>query len=141
MPQVGFEPTIPAFKRAKTVHALDRAAPVIGISPSNITKKILICKCSETYTRPGRSYIITIFIHAQVQYCTGIYMIHETVLPLKFISHAVSKRSFPFRTVIILHTFNTKYTKKSVSRDFKICIKENQLLCKSLIVNHVFMWL
>jgi hypothetical protein len=30
MPQVGFEPTIPAFERAKTVHALDRAANVIG---------------------------------------------------------------------------------------------------------------
>jgi hypothetical protein len=27
---VGFEHTIPAFKRAKTVHALDRAATVIG---------------------------------------------------------------------------------------------------------------
>jgi hypothetical protein len=26
MPQVGFEPTIPVFERAKTVHALDRAA-------------------------------------------------------------------------------------------------------------------
>jgi hypothetical protein len=26
---VGFEPTIPAFKRAKTVHSLDRAATVI----------------------------------------------------------------------------------------------------------------
>jgi hypothetical protein len=30
MPQVGFEPTIPVFERAKTVHALDRAATVIG---------------------------------------------------------------------------------------------------------------
>jgi hypothetical protein len=30
MPRVGFEPTIPAFERAKTVHALDRAATVIG---------------------------------------------------------------------------------------------------------------
>jgi hypothetical protein len=29
-PQVGFEPTIPVFKRAKTVHALDLAATVIG---------------------------------------------------------------------------------------------------------------
>jgi hypothetical protein len=29
MPQVGFEPTIPAFKRAKTVHALYRAVAVI----------------------------------------------------------------------------------------------------------------
>jgi hypothetical protein len=30
MPRVGFETTIPEFKRAKTVHALDRAATVIG---------------------------------------------------------------------------------------------------------------
>jgi hypothetical protein len=30
--RVGFEPTIPAFERAKTVLALDRAATVIGIS-------------------------------------------------------------------------------------------------------------
>jgi hypothetical protein len=28
MPQVGFEPTIPVFQRANTVHALDRAATV-----------------------------------------------------------------------------------------------------------------
>jgi hypothetical protein len=31
MPEVGFEPTIPAFERAKRVHALARAATVIGI--------------------------------------------------------------------------------------------------------------
>jgi hypothetical protein len=30
MPRVGFEPTIPAFERAKTVHASDRATAVIG---------------------------------------------------------------------------------------------------------------
>jgi hypothetical protein len=30
MPRVGFEPTIPVFERAKPVHALDRAAAVIG---------------------------------------------------------------------------------------------------------------
>jgi hypothetical protein len=29
MPQVGFEPTIPVFERAKTVHASDGAATVI----------------------------------------------------------------------------------------------------------------
>jgi hypothetical protein len=33
MPRVGFEPTIPVFERAKTVHALDRAAVVIGNAP------------------------------------------------------------------------------------------------------------
>jgi hypothetical protein len=30
MPWVGLEPTIPVFERAKTFHALDRAATVIG---------------------------------------------------------------------------------------------------------------
>jgi hypothetical protein len=30
MPLVGFEPKIRVFERAKTVHALDRAATVIG---------------------------------------------------------------------------------------------------------------
>jgi hypothetical protein len=30
MPGVGFEPTIPVFERAKTVHVLDRAATVTG---------------------------------------------------------------------------------------------------------------
>jgi hypothetical protein len=30
MPRVGLELTIPAFERAKTVYALDRAATVIG---------------------------------------------------------------------------------------------------------------
>jgi hypothetical protein len=30
MPWVGFEPTIPVFEWAKTVHALDRTAIVIG---------------------------------------------------------------------------------------------------------------
>jgi hypothetical protein len=34
MPWVGFEPTIPAFERAKRVHALDRAATVTGPAPS-----------------------------------------------------------------------------------------------------------
>jgi hypothetical protein len=30
MPRVGLEPTIPAFERTKTVHALDRETTVIG---------------------------------------------------------------------------------------------------------------
>jgi hypothetical protein len=37
MPRVGFEPTIPAFKRAKTVHALDHAATAIGVKAWNIS--------------------------------------------------------------------------------------------------------
>jgi hypothetical protein len=35
MPWVGFEPIIPVFERAKTVHALDRAATMIGSFGSN----------------------------------------------------------------------------------------------------------
>jgi hypothetical protein len=38
MPRVGFEHMIPMFEQAKTVHALDRAATVIGFgdtSPHN----------------------------------------------------------------------------------------------------------
>jgi hypothetical protein len=30
MPRVGIEPTMPVFERAKRVHALDRAATLIG---------------------------------------------------------------------------------------------------------------
>jgi hypothetical protein len=39
MSRVGFQTTIPAFERAKTVHALDRAATVI----CNVKKKKLRC--------------------------------------------------------------------------------------------------
>jgi hypothetical protein len=43
-PQVGFQLTIPVFERAKKVHALDRAATVIG--PETIASVILICTTS-----------------------------------------------------------------------------------------------
>jgi hypothetical protein len=38
MPRVGFQPTIPVFKRVKMVHALDRAATVIDFSSSHLPK-------------------------------------------------------------------------------------------------------
>jgi hypothetical protein len=40
MPRVGFEPTIPVFEGAKTVHALDRAVTVFGISEYTYSKFI-----------------------------------------------------------------------------------------------------
>jgi hypothetical protein len=43
MPRVGFEPTIPAFERMKTIHALDRATTVIGISV--ISKELFQIDC------------------------------------------------------------------------------------------------
>jgi hypothetical protein len=46
MPRVGLEPTIPVFERAKTVHALDRAAIVIGIKfNTHINVKIKLSLC------------------------------------------------------------------------------------------------
>jgi hypothetical protein len=42
---MGFEPTIPAFERMKSVHTLDRAATAIGCSPiftTNFISAILI---------------------------------------------------------------------------------------------------
>jgi hypothetical protein len=39
MPRVGYEPTIPAFERAKTFHASDRAATVISRRCRQTAKK------------------------------------------------------------------------------------------------------
>jgi hypothetical protein len=36
--EVGFEPTIPVFERAKTVHALDRGAIVFGSQLFSLSK-------------------------------------------------------------------------------------------------------
>jgi hypothetical protein len=54
MPQVGFETTIPIFERAKTVHALDRAANLIGEyitlvhnKQTYISKSLSRCKISK----------------------------------------------------------------------------------------------
>jgi hypothetical protein len=40
MPRVGFEPTIPVFERANTIHALDRAATVIGKFTCTLVNKV-----------------------------------------------------------------------------------------------------
>jgi hypothetical protein len=51
MPLVGFDPTIQAFERAKTVHAIDSAAILIGCHPSNIYKiKIFSVKHQRSTT-------------------------------------------------------------------------------------------
>jgi hypothetical protein len=42
MPGMGFEPTIPVFERAKTLHALDRAAIAIDTCYYYVLKLIKI---------------------------------------------------------------------------------------------------
>jgi hypothetical protein len=54
MPRVGFELTIPAFERAKTVHALDCAASVIGLSFKYPTEN------NYRYLNPVRSVVMRI---------------------------------------------------------------------------------
>jgi hypothetical protein len=39
VPSVGFEPTIPASERAKTVHALDRSVTVTGLLDNAFLKR------------------------------------------------------------------------------------------------------
>jgi hypothetical protein len=40
--RVGFEPTTPVFERAKTVHALDRSAIVIGLQRCQYRKLYIV---------------------------------------------------------------------------------------------------
>jgi hypothetical protein len=55
MPRVEFEPMIPVFERAKIVHALDRAATVIGGSCLKSRKCMAIYATSaHSLTRVGR---------------------------------------------------------------------------------------
>jgi hypothetical protein len=46
MPLVGYKPTIPVFEQAKTFHALDHAATVIGYS-SHLHFNNLYCQLKE----------------------------------------------------------------------------------------------
>jgi hypothetical protein len=58
MPRVRFEPTIPALERVKTVHALDRAATVIGnieILKTKLTSVVLVRKRTIPNERPPLS--------------------------------------------------------------------------------------
>jgi hypothetical protein len=48
MPQVGFEPTIPVFERAKTVHVLDRAATSVGRLTKPTAKYVSLTLCAYT---------------------------------------------------------------------------------------------
>jgi hypothetical protein len=43
MPRVGLESTIPAFERAKTVHSVDRAVTVIGMTHISGIQLFFLC--------------------------------------------------------------------------------------------------
>jgi hypothetical protein len=62
MPGVGLDPTIPAFKRAKTVHALDRAATVIRIS-NQTTRRYIAEDGTGHNVPPPREPLVTLIFH------------------------------------------------------------------------------
>jgi hypothetical protein len=45
MPRVRFEPMIPVFERAKTIHALDRVATVFSLHSVNLSEFRLFTNC------------------------------------------------------------------------------------------------
>jgi hypothetical protein len=55
MPQVGFESTISLFERAKTVHAVDRVATVIG---QRRTWKQKITRIKRSYVLHTAQFVI-----------------------------------------------------------------------------------
>jgi hypothetical protein len=79
MPRVGFEPTILASKRAKTVHGLDHLATVTsvdGISIENMqcspTSSLLIHYCSNVVQ-------LVKFVMMVISYCCVVYALNGFV--------------------------------------------------------------
>jgi hypothetical protein len=57
MPLVGFEPTIPVFERAKTVHTLDCAATVIGFPLNSISKFVFVMETQRVFCGVGTEFL------------------------------------------------------------------------------------
>jgi hypothetical protein len=64
MPRVGLEPTIPAFERAKTVHASDRAATVLSAG-SSISLNFTLCS-EGPFSQANIAYTRTAFSSVQL---------------------------------------------------------------------------
>jgi hypothetical protein len=77
MPWVGFEPTIPASERAKTVYALHGAAIVIGL----VTKYVTVCRLN-LHTEGGASAsrsLLKLRVDAMHSDALSVPMIHSTL--------------------------------------------------------------
>jgi hypothetical protein len=100
MSWVGFEPTIPAFKREKTFHALDRAATVIDCQP-NASGKI----------------------------CASTWQIHKenTVLWVRMSMERCG--NFEGTIAFIFHGLKSRPSKKRAEAGDKLSPQENQALC------------
>jgi hypothetical protein len=75
MPWAGFEPTIPAFKREKTVHALDRAATVISHIYLRLILILLFHLQPDLF--PRELFVLIIFCFPVSATCTTITILTD----------------------------------------------------------------
>jgi hypothetical protein len=73
MPRVDFEPKISVFERAKTFHALDRAATAIGDSKLMLTYKQLQFSTHD----PQR--LISLSFPSRIHYYCDTYTVHDGI--------------------------------------------------------------
>jgi hypothetical protein len=68
MPLAGFEHTIPVFKRAKTFHALDRAATVTGLTYTHTQPQIDWLEAKRPNSISGRGSDYSLRHHIQTRW-------------------------------------------------------------------------
>jgi hypothetical protein len=82
MPRVGFEPTIPAFKRAKTVHTLDRATTVIGHMNMGLWE--IVCGCESWMTLPSIHVQWQILVLTSINLCVQLARIDYSLYIVRY---------------------------------------------------------
>jgi hypothetical protein len=87
---VGFEPKIPVFERAKTVHALDRGATVIGASslvssilPHTIFMKSRLTTDLPEFQRSRELIAVPMLLEVKTRSLKGIHSCTATTVFIK----------------------------------------------------------
>jgi hypothetical protein len=79
MPPVGFESTIPVFQQANTVHALDRAASVIGLTVSivGINLFVFLTEAKSALYEAGNEFLRPVQVDVRLQ-MVNVQTCHST---------------------------------------------------------------
>jgi hypothetical protein len=119
MPRVGFESTIPAFERAKTVHALDRAATVIGQTLSILCYNLMVFT-TFYYSFPTESrQILEGIVLLNSHFLKTFFLHHIRVVPLTRRFHNTKFRNIDsfcvlnIRTVLLNAWINRSWIERS----------------------------
>jgi hypothetical protein len=118
---VGFEPTIPAFERAKTVHVLDREATMIGNY-----KVILMWKLKHICVS---SAILPLYM--------GLHLRNTANVPVMFPRNKVRdwlRWIYRFWNILSTTENNTIHIKFYIKLVHKIFILQFRLLCNTLLI-------